>query len=121
MEFRVKNLPPPLPYLGRKNSTDSRIDKSELLAQSRLRAKLPDTDFNVQYEIVSAEIQGKARGGDVLDFALTNGVLSTAAKDYIRRMPNKAMLSIAKVKARVVGTRAPIYDIPGLNLKVIRN
>ncbi len=121
VEFRVKNLPAPLAYVAGKSGKDSRINKNRLANAKRIYADLPDTDFDVKYEIVSCIIEGKNRAGDVIDIPLANGIFTEKADAYIRSLNNKQRFVVSKVRARVAGTQGPIYQIGGLSLKVIRN
>ena len=121
VEFRARNLPAPIAFVGGRSAKDQRIAKSRLTAASRVYAALPDTDFNVRYEIVSCKLYGRNRTGDAIDILLEGGEFNEAAKAYIQTLNNRQMFVIGNVKARVVGTQSPVYDIGGLSLRVIRD
>ena len=83
VDFRVKDLPAPIAFLGSKSSMDSRIRKSEAEGQRQLVAKLPDTEFAVEYEVVSAKLMAKNREGIPVDIPLPGGRITQDARQYI--------------------------------------
>ena len=66
MEFRVKEVPPPKPYIGGK--ADGVIDKQRMLAAGGIQAKLEDFDFKgVRYKIVSYSFTTVYKGDQVTE------------------------------------------------------
>ena len=66
MEFRVKEVPPPKPYIGGKS--DGIIEKQRMLTAGGIQAKLEDFDFKgVRYKIVSYSFTTVYKGDQVTE------------------------------------------------------
>ena len=66
MEFRVKEVPPPKPYIGGKSS--GVIEKQRMLAAGGIQAKLEDFDFKgVRYKIISYSFTTVYKGDQVTE------------------------------------------------------
>ena len=65
-EFRVKEVPPPKPYIGGKS--DGIIEKQRMLTAGGIQAKLEDFDFKgVRYKIVSYSFTTVYKGDQVTE------------------------------------------------------
>ena len=82
-------------------------------------ARLPDTDFLANYEIISARLEGFNRAGDPINMHMPSGRVTSDVQQYVQRLRNGKPLTLSFIKARVAGTTSPVYDLPPITLKVV--
>lgn len=64
VEFRVKDVPPPKPFIGGKS--EGAIDKQAMIASGGIQAKLEDFDFEgIRYKVVGYTLNTVYKGNEV--------------------------------------------------------
>lgn len=118
--FRVKDLPAPSVIFLGKNSTDTKVERSLLQDPKCVSARLVGSEFDVQFEVLSFELQ-IMRGNQIIPFDRVQGGcpdedMKTALKALKRN--DRVFLMDVKVRLRAV-PNGPVYTLPSVNLKVV--
>ena len=98
MEFRVKRVPDPEPYLV--GLSNDKIKKNILTANStKLRAKMKDFDFDLKFKITGFTIEGRYQGNFV-EKKTRGSKLTDAMKELVKDMPSGSKLYITNISAK---------------------
>ena len=113
MEFKVKEIPPPIPKVGgRKFGT---IEKNVLLAQMIVQADLENFDFDAKFTVtefnVSAVINGFTQDVPVKSYKITD-----AQRNVIRNAPKGSRVLFTGIKA--VGPDGKPRDLTDIVFKI---
>ena len=113
MEFKVKEIPPPIPMVGgRKFGT---IEKNVLLAQMIVQANLENFDFDAKFTVtefnVSAVINGFTQDVPVKSYKITD-----AQRNIIRNAPKGSRVLFTGIKA--VGPDGKPRDLTDIVFKI---
>jgi hypothetical protein len=91
-QFRSKRVPMPQIFIAGK-LTPEKLKKSELALVENLTLRIPSFDFNVNYNIISFEITGKAKG-KFENYSLSGNTLNAFAKDLLNNLDVDSKLFI---------------------------
>jgi gliding motility-associated protein GldM len=117
MEFRVKEVPPPKPYIGGKSQ--GIIEKPRMLAAGGIQAKLEDFDFKgVRYKVISYSFTTVYKGDQVTE--TVNGQRFT---DRINAIINNTKsgnsITVSNITARRTDAKGTASrSLPPLVLKI---
>ena len=117
MEFRVKEVPPPKPYIGGKSH--GIIEKPRMLAAGGIQAKLEDFDFKgVRYKVISYSFTTVYKGDQVTE--TVNGQRFT---DRINAIINNTKsgnsITVSNITARRTDAKGTASrSLPPLVLKI---
>jgi gliding motility-associated protein GldM len=82
VEYRVKNVPDPIAYIG--GSSGGSVSRDIVLAQGAIIPRMPaDFEFNLNFIITAFKFSGN-RKGDIIDYSGTGNSLTSQMKDFIR-------------------------------------
>jgi len=109
-EFRVKQVPDPVPQVAGQ-TTSGRLGKSVLLAQPGVFAIMQNFDFDLKFDVVSFSVSANIRG--FLQEAATSSARFTAEQKAIMQqvLPNQKVY-IENIKAR--GPDGTVRSLPPL-------
>lgn len=101
--FKVKELPPPLVYLG--GTTSPKVQsKSSILAAGRLEASLgPDfllSGDHFKYTVTEFEMQYPRPGGGTAQRTISGGSFNQEARDYINAAPANTTITFHNIKVK---------------------
>jgi gliding motility-associated protein GldM len=115
MEFRVKRIPNPVPYVGGKTGSET-ITLAQLKASATIQAKMENFDFDisvtVQSYIFSTSIQGA-----IVEEKIPGNKLTGKALQYINTAKKNQKFYFEKIQVRMPdGT---VRELSPVSLKVI--
>lgn len=119
VEFRVKDLPPPLPYVGKKGPTDSRIKKSEVTAEQGVKVVVL-SDFKDKWRVTRFDIMLVRAGGNVVTKANSGNAFSEEVKALTQQLKPGDQLIIENIKARLeAAPGAPEVPLVPLTFRIL--
>lgn len=104
-EYRVKKIPNPVVYLGRK--TSGSIRAAEMRAQEGIVPILEGFDFDARCEVKGFELVRQPKKGDVVDALNRGGRFSGRAKQYIDQAKAGDKYYFDKIKVQCPGDTSP--------------
>jgi hypothetical protein len=117
--FRVKDLPAPMAYVGQRNALDGRIRKSELTAAQGLAARLPDSEFGAQFQVLRFDLLVE-RGAQPIERPVNGALFDADVKTIFSRLRSGDRVIFQGIRARLAnapaGTRT--YDLAPISWKV---
>jgi gliding motility-associated protein GldM len=117
MEFRVKEVPPPRPFIGGKSQ--GVIEKQRMLAAGGIQAKLEDFDFKgVRYKVVAYSFTTVYKGDQVTE-TVTGQKFTTKINAIINNTKSGNSITVSNIMAKrtdAKGTAA--RSLPPLVLKI---
>ena len=117
MEFRVKEVPPPKPYIGGKSQ--GVIEKQRMLAAGGIQAKLEDFDFKgVRYKVVAYSFTTVYKGDQVTE-TVTGQKFTAKINAIINNTKSGNSITVSNIMAKrtdAKGTAA--RSLPPLVLKI---
>ena len=117
MEFRVKEVPPPKPFIGGKS--EGVIEKQRMLAAGGIQAKLEDFDFKgVRYKIVSYSFTTVYKGDQVTE-TVNGQKFTTRINAIINNTKSGNSITVANIMARRTDAKGTATrSLPPLVLKL---
>ncbi|QQR85345.1 MAG: gliding motility protein GldM [Flavobacteriales bacterium] len=114
VEFRVKDLPPPVVVCFKRKSTDTKVKKSELGPEQGLRAVLEGTAFDEPWTVTRYKVV-LVRAGSITELVNRGNAFSPEVEQLLEKAKPGDQIYIEEIKARL--TKAP--DSPERNLAAI--
>ena len=117
MDFRVKEVPPPKPYIG--GRSQGTIEKSMMLAADGIKAILKDFDFKgVRYRVIAYTISATYKGENVEE-TVKGERFTPKAKQIINNTKSGNPISFSEIKARRIDAKGTATkNIGSLVLKI---
>lgn len=110
MDFRVKEVPPPLATVGNKNG--GILKKEELLSEDGIFADLKDFDFDLKFKVTQFEITFSGAGGFVTSYKGSGNRFTTEQKEQFKKLTLGSVIIIDNITARGDdGTNRPLSPI----------
>ena len=117
VEFRVKEVPPPKPFIGGKSQ--GVIEKQRMLAAGGIQAKLEDFDFKgVRYKVIAYSFTTVYKGDQVTE-TVTGQKFTTKINAIINNTKSGNSITVSNIMAKrtdAKGTAA--RSLPPLVLKI---
>jgi gliding motility-associated protein GldM len=121
VEFRVKDLPAPMAFMGGKNARDNTIKLTDLRAAQGVVAKLENTEFNEPFKVTSFTLTVLHAGIGVPHRVRSN---TFDANGDARTARDAARVGdrvyIEDIKARLTSGVGIEYALPTIALKVVQ-
>ena len=117
MEFRVKEVPPPKPYIAGKS--EGVIEKQRMLAAGGIKAELEDFDFKgVRYKIVSYSFTTVYKGDQVTE-TVNGQKFSTRINAIINNTKSGNSITVSNIMAKRTDAKGTATrSLPPLVLKI---
>lgn len=96
MEFRVKEVPPPLATIGGKNGGN--LKKEELLAEDGVFADLKDFDFDLKFKVTQFDVN--ISGTYVKTFNSKDNKFTSEQKDQFGKLTQGSIIFIDNIMAK---------------------
>jgi gliding motility-associated protein GldM len=96
MEFRVKEVPPPLATIGGKNGGN--LKKEELLAEDGLFADLKDFDFDLKFKVIQFDVN--ISGTYVKTYSSKDNKFTSEQKDQFGKLTQGSIIFIDNIMAK---------------------
>lgn len=96
MDFRVKEVPPPLATIGGKNGGNLR--KEELLAEDGLFADLKDFDFDLKFKVIQFDVN--ISGTYVKTYSSKDNKFTSEQKDQFGKLTQGSIIFIDNIMAK---------------------
>ena len=116
--FRVKDLPAPTAFVGRKSFQDNGIKKAELTAQQNLIVRLDGSDFEAQFRATEFELTFQRGSSAPVQLRAHGPAFTEAMKDVFRNVRPGDKLYIENIKAKLASGEGRVYDLAPLALKI---
>lgn len=121
VEFRVKDLPAPMAYLGGKSARDNRIKRTELLAAEGVIARLENSEFNDLFKVTSFTLTVLHNGTAVPHPVRGNAVRpGTDERQALEAARVGDRVYVEDIKARLANGAGIEYTLPPIALKVVQ-
>jgi gliding motility-associated protein GldM len=117
MEFRVKEVPPPKPYIA--NKSEGVLEKQRMLAAGGIQAKLEDFDFKgVRYKIVSYSFTTVYKGDQVTE-TVNGQKFNTRINAIINNTKSGNSITVSNIMAKRTDAKGTATrSLPPLVLKI---
>ena len=99
MEFRVKAIPNPVPYVAQKTGS-SAVKKSQLKAVSKIFARMENFDFKLTPKILSYTF-AMTIGEIYIEEVVKGDRLSGKVKDYIKKVKKNGRVYFEKIRVQM--------------------
>lgn len=119
VEFRVKDLPAPMAYMGGKSARDSRIKRTELRAAQGVIARLENSDFDAPFKVTSFTLT-VLHNGTAMPHAVRGNAFSEEARAAIEAAREGDRVYVEDIKARLVNGAGVEYTLSPIALKVVQ-
>lgn len=96
MDFRVKEVPPPLATIGGKNG--GTLKKEELLAEDGLFADLKDFDFDLKFKVIQFDVN--ISGTYVKTYSSKDNKFTSEQKDQFGKLAQGSIIFIDNIMAK---------------------
>ena len=96
MDFRVKEVPPPLATIGGKNGGN--LKKEELLAEDGLFADLKDFDFDLKFKVTQFDVN--ISGTYVKTYSSKDNKFTSEQKDQFGKLTQGSIIFIDNIMAK---------------------
>lgn len=115
MEFRVKRIPNPVPYVGGKTGSET-ITLAQLKASATIQAKMENFDFDISVTVQSYVFSTSIQGA-IVEEKIQGNRLSGKALDYINSAKKNQKFYFEKIQVKMPdGT---VRELSPVSLKVI--
>lgn len=115
MEFRVKQIPNPVPYVGGKTGSDN-ITAAQLKATSGILVKMENFDFEVNVTVTSY-LFSTVIAGTLVEEKVTGNTFNSKVKDLIDKVKRNQKVYFEKITVKMPdGT---VRELPPVSLKII--
>jgi gliding motility-associated protein GldM len=113
-KFRVKRIPDPVPFVASKTGADV-VSKNQLLAASKVFARMENFDFDIQVEVVEY-IFSMSVGSGLVEETIRGSSITPAVKGYLDKAKrgNKVYFESIKVKM----PDGTVRTLPPVSLKI---
>lgn len=98
MEFRVKEVPPPLATIGGKNGGN--LKKEDLLSENGIYAELKDFDFDLKFKVTQFDITLSGAGGYVKTFSSKDNKFTSEQRDQFGKLSQGSIIYIDNIMAK---------------------
>ncbi len=117
VEFRVKEVPPPRPYIGGKS--EGVIEKQRMLAAGGIQAKLEDFDFKgVRYKVVAYSFTTVYKG-DQVNLTVNGQRFTTKINAIINNTKSGNTITVSNIMAKRTDAKGTATKLlPPLVLKI---
>jgi gliding motility-associated protein GldM len=117
VQFRVKSVPNPTPFLAGKGYSDDNIRKKELQAAQGLTARVENFDFEMKFTVVSFSVKIIENNGNVTNMKGHGNLLTGKMKTEFGKISLGDQVIISGIKAK--GPDDIVRKLGALTLKVI--
>lgn len=115
MEFRVKRIPNPVPYVGGKTGSET-ITLAQLKASATIQAKMENFDFDISVTVQSYVFSTSIQGA-IVEEKIQGNRLAGKALDYINTAKKNQKFYFEKIQVKMPdGT---VRELSPVSLKVI--
>lgn len=98
MEFRVKEVPPPLATIGGKNGGN--LKKEDLLSENGIYAELKDFDFDLKFKVTQFDVTLSGAGGYVKTFSAKDNKFTSEQRDQFGKLGQGSIIYIDNIMAK---------------------
>ncbi len=98
MDFRVKEVPPPLATVGGKNGGN--LKKEELLSENGIFADLKDFDFDLKFKVTQFDVTLSGAGGYVKTFSSKDNKFTSEQRDQFSKLGQGSIIYIDNIMAK---------------------
>ena len=115
IEFRVKNVPNPVPYFAGKGANDETVKKAELTAAQGVIAKMENFEFDLKFDVVEYRVT-MIVAGTPIEKIVKGAALSSEVKEMLTKAKPGQKVYVEGIKAR--GPDGTVRNLGGLSFKV---
>ncbi len=98
MDFRVKEVPPPLATIAGKNGGN--LKKEELIAEDGIFADLKDFDFDLKFKVTQFDVTYSGAGGYVKTYSSKDNKFTSDQKDQFGKLTQGSLIFIDNIMAK---------------------
>jgi len=98
MDFRVKEVPPPVATIGSKNGGN--LKKEDLLAEDGIFAELKDFDFDLKFKITQFDVTFSGAGGYVKTYSSKDNKFTSDQRDQFGKLTMGSFIYIDNIMAK---------------------
>lgn len=98
MEFRVKEVPPPLATIGGKNGGN--LKKEDMLSENGIYAELKDFDFDLKFKVTQFDVTLSGAGGYVKTFSSKDNKFTSEQRDQFSKLGQGSIIYIDNIMAK---------------------
>ncbi len=98
MDFRVKEVPPPVATISGKNGGN--MKKEELMAEDGIFAELKDFDFDLKFKVTQFDVTFSGAGGYVKTYSSKDNKFTSEQKDQFGKLTMGSLIFIDNIMAK---------------------
>lgn len=117
VEFRVKDLPPPVARVNGYTAADTKVTLTRLKRAPGIEVTFgPGCEYNEPYAVQQYTVVGNVRG-NLVDHTVNGAVFDQRTKDFINALRPGDRIWFENVKARLANGAGPQFTLPTMGWK----
>ena len=119
VEFRVKDLPPPMVRVNGYTANDSKVQLAKLKRAPGMEITFgPGCEFNEPYAVKEFTIVGKLKG-NLVDHTVKGAVFDQRTKDILNALNSGDRIWFEGIKAQLANGAGPQFTLPNMSWKTV--
>lgn len=117
--FRVKDLPPPTPYIAGLDPTDTKATRAKLSASQGIAAKPIGSDFGDPWKVQRFELTVVRKGGPPVFLAANGNTFTDEMKEALKVLRPGDDVLVYSIRARLANGQGPLRELAPIAVKVL--
>lgn len=117
--FRVKDLPPPTPYIAGLDPTDTKAARARLSASKGIAAKPIGSDFGDPWKVQRFELAVVRRGGPPVFLTSNGNAFTDEMEQALNALRPGDQVYVDGIRARLANGQGPVLELAPIAVKVL--
>lgn len=117
--FRVKDLPPPTPYIAGLDPADTKATRAKLTASQGIAAKPIGSDFGDPWKVQHFELAVVRKGGPPVFLTSNGNAFSDEMEQALNALRPGDMVYVDGIRARLANGQGPVRELAPIAVKVM--
>lgn len=117
--FRVKDLPPPTPYIAGLDPTDTKATRAKLTASQGIAAKPIGSDFGDPWKVQRFELAVVRKGGAPVFLTSNGNAFTVEMEQALNALRPGDMVYVDGIRARLANGQGPVRELAPIAVKVL--
>ncbi|MEZ4756337.1 MAG: gliding motility protein GldM [Flavobacteriales bacterium] len=117
--FRVKDLPPPTPYIAGLDPADTKATRAKLTASQGIAAKPIGSDFGDPWKVQRFELAVVRKGGPPVFLTSNGNAFTDEMEQALNALRPGDMVYVDGIRARLANGQGPVRELAPIAVKVM--